>query len=212
MPRWDPSPEWSGQDAYVVGGGDSLRHFDWDLIRGKNTIGCNSNFILGASIIKINIFGDRLWWEKIGKLQGHKFAGRFAACTTTAIKDAPDWLLSIPRTKKQMGLGTDKLAWNHNTGSLALNLALILGAKRVFLLGFDMKLGQDKKANWHDLRYESARPDVYPKFLEGWRFVARDLPSVFPGREVVNLTDDSELDYFPKVSLADHFGRKGTTS
>src|SRR4051812_18878543 len=130
MPRWDPSPEWQGEDAYIVGGGPSLKTFDWDLIRGKNTIGCNSAFVRGADIIKINIFADTKWWGEIGAKRGSSYAGRMVGCF-----DGPEpecsWLSTMPRLNS--GLGRKALGFNGNSGSLALNLALILGAQRVFL-------------------------------------------------------------------------------
>src|SRR5690606_35193402 len=111
-----------------------------------------------------------------------------------------------------------------NTGSLAINLALILGAKRVFLLGFDMKLAprdeatnrhgrehglrHEGRANWHDVRYEAAQRDAYPRFMSQMVHIARSLPEVFPGCEIVNVTDDSNLNLFPKVSIRDHFSTK----
>lgn len=204
MPPWSPQPEWNGQDAYIVGGGRSLEHFDWELLRGKHTIGCNSAFILGASIIQITIFADILWWDKIGKKGTETYGGRVVACSPRAIEDLRPWLLTMDRYNGQ-GLGTRDLGYNGNTGSLALNLALILGARRVYLLGFDMFM-RDAKPNWHDVRYEKGVHSVYPGFVREFAHVARDLQVKFPGREVWNVTDESNLPYFPRVTPAEHFG------
>lgn len=209
MPRWDPKPIWLGEDAYIVGGGPSLRTFDWDLIRGKNTIGCNSAFSLGADIVKINIFGDLRWWEEIGSKQASSYGGIMIGCLSGTEDAKCEWLLTMKRST-QTGLSKKELGFNGNSGSLAVNLALILGARRVFLLGFDMKLGTRGQANWHDIRYEKAQAEVYQRFINGFAWVKRDLPKHFPGCEIINLTDDSKLDLFPKVSLAEHFKREKT--
>lgn len=209
MIRWSPSQIWQGEDAYVVGGGPSLRTFDWDLLRGKNTIGCNSAFLKGEEFIKITVFADYPWWEKIGKLKGHEYKGiMVASCPRLETKGivSPDWLRFIPRLKGS-GLGKEELGFNGNSGSLALNLALILGAKRVFLLGFDMKLGRDKEPNWHDWRHCKGSPTVYRRFMIGFLAVAKALPTVFPGREVYNVSDDTELDAFPVIPTREHWGR-----
>jgi hypothetical protein len=208
MPRWSPSHDWAGQDAYVIGGGTSLRSLDWGLLRGRNTVGCNSAFILGAEVVKICVFGDRAWWEKIGKVQAASYGGVMVGCTDPELHDETPWLNTILRHYPS-GLGEkDRLGFNGNTGSLALNLALIKGARRVFLLGFDMKLGgeEGKEANWHRVRYQQAYASVYRRFLDGFNKVKRDLLVKFPTREVYNVTDDSDLNVFPKVSPRDHFG------
>ena len=57
-----PKPKWQGQDAYIIGGGPSLRDFDWELLRGLNTIGCNDAYKLGEAFCKVCIFGDSKWF------------------------------------------------------------------------------------------------------------------------------------------------------
>ena len=42
---------------------------------------------------------------------------------------------------------------------------------------------------------------MYNKFLEAFSWVSIDLKKVFPGREIINITDDSDLDIFPKVGV-----------
>lgn len=205
MPKWDPSSEWEGEDAYIVGGGPSLAHFNWGLIRGKNTIGCNSAYILGVDIVKIVIFADYLWWKKIGEKGTEKYGGRVVGCSDRLKTETCPWLLTMDRHPTAVLSSGRTLSYAGNTGSLALNLALILGARRVFLLGFDMKLGAEKKPNWHTLRYEGSSPEVYHRFVNEFRWVADSFPKVFPGREIWNVTDDSDLPYFPKVSPAVHF-------
>lgn len=210
MPRWSPSPIWSGQDAYVVGGGTSLRSFDWDSIRGKNVIGCNSAFVLGTSIVKVLIFGDWAWWLEIGAKRLPEFGGLVVGTNHRIPRDHPGWLLTMDRHNPEDELGTKDLGWFGNTGAAAVNLALILGARRVFLLGFDMKVGPKGKKdhNWHDLRYEEGNPQAYVLFRKRFEKLAKSLPKVFPGCEVVNVTNDSDLDLFPKVSIAEHFARE----
>lgn len=207
MPRWNPSQTWKDQDAYIIGGGPSLKGFDWGLLRGKNTIGCNSAFILGSEIVKINIFGDYDWWIKIGQNEGAKYGGMMVACSPRLKDDPTPWLLWLGRHDNSTGLGIERPCFNGNTGSLALNLALILGARRVFLLGYDMKAPDPvKQPNWHNLRYQDGRAESYRRFIRQFAPVAKQLPVKFPGCEIWNVTDDSDLPYFPKVSVAEHFG------
>jgi hypothetical protein len=212
VPRWDPNGRWQGESTYIIGGGPSLRSFDWDLIRGKRTIGCNSAFLLGAHICQITIFADHLWWEEIGKKRTDEYGGLVVGCVPPhnekQLTEKP-WLIRMSRYDKN-GLsppGSQVLGCCGNTGVLALNLALLMGATRVYLLGFDMRLGPQGIANWHHLRWEPPQADNYPRFMREMRRLPQELKEKYPDVQVVNVTDDSELELFPKQSLREHFSQ-----
>jgi len=208
VPDWTPSRIWNGGDCYIIGGGASLRSFDWELIRGKHTVGCNGAFSLGHEICQFCVFADIKWWEEVGEEGLAEYGGLAVACSPRFHSNTNPWLQKVKRSHRKK-LATDCFGWFGNTGALAINLALILGAQRLLLLGFDMKLDEKaeakKRANWHDLRYEAENPQVYSKFAKQFDPLAVSLPKVFPGREIINVTNDSNLETFPKVSLAEHF-------
>jgi len=197
MPRWIPTTRWKERDVFVIGGGDSLKTFDWNLLKNECTVGCNLAFKLGADVCKVCVFGDPKFFKKYrDELQ--KYKGVLFTNATQLQRSKYEWLWTLPR--KTRGLGIDALGWNTNTGAVAINLALILGAKRVFLLGFDMRLSKNGKPNWHDGGLDKASARVYEKFILGFERMAPHLERVFPGREIINVTDDSDLDCFPKVN------------
>ncbi len=196
MPHWIPEAQWEGQDVFIIGGGNSLKHFDWSLLENECTIGCNSAFTLGEKVCKICIFGDYKWFNKFkSELQFYK--GILFTNSSQLRNTKLNWLWTMPRKGK--GLGTTTLGWNSNTGAAAINLALILGAQRIFLLGFDMHLSKEGKSNWHNKLMGKQKAVVYKKFIMAFAKVLVDLRKVFPGKEVINVTDDSDLDIFPKV-------------
>ena len=47
-----------------------------------------------------------------------------------------------------LSLDPDKLVTGHNSGFQALNLAVLAGARRILLLGYDGKAGQDGRTHW----------------------------------------------------------------
>ncbi len=195
MPRWRPTAKWEGLDVFVIGGGTSLERFDWSLLKDECTVGCNDAYLLGVETCKICVFGDPKWF----KLHQHrlvKYDGLLFTNHGEFQRTKLDWLWTLPR--KVNGLATDALAWNTSTGAVAVNLALILGAKRTILLGFDMCLSNGRQ-NWHENLLNQPDAKVYKKFVEGFGKLAKDLGRVFPGREIINVTDDSRLDCFPKV-------------
>lgn len=198
MPKWIQENKWKDEDVFIIGGGDSLKTFDWNLLKPHLTIGCNDAFRLGKDVCKICIFGDIDWFEFNKKLLEGFGGVVMTNCAQLRNKNIP-WLFTIGR--RASGLHNDAIGWNKNTGAAAVNLALILGAKNVFLLGFDMMLSTRGKANWHDNNINKPDAEVYPKFLSGFHFVNRDLRTKFPDSAIINITNNSKLDLFPKINV-----------
>lgn len=204
MPRTDPLPAWTG-DVFLIGGGPSLRGFDFEQLGLLPTIGCNQAFLLGPEICKVCIFGDYKFWAHFARPLSD-FTGWVASPRHTMTKQA-DWIHFFERQDE--GLSKSKLAWNANTGAAAINLALILGASRVFLLGYDCCMDSENSAkpestHWHDKRIEVPQPQHYERFLNGFRQVAVALPVVFPGRQVFNVSNGmSRIDCFPFLTFED---------
>lgn len=208
MPKHDPLPDWSGEDVFIIGGGPSLRRFRFAQLNGKNTIGCNHAFLLGAEACNIAAFGDFNFFKQyLAPLAAYK-GWVVTNCRIGGQKNY-SWLRYIPRLENGLSPTLARLGWNQNTGALAVNLALALGAARVFLLGFDMSAvppedGEGKRTHWHDTPMQDQRDEHYEKFRRGFDRVARDLPVHFPGREVLNVTDgSSKLTAFPFCSFED---------
>lgn len=205
MPKTISLPDWSGQDVYLIGGGPSLRGFDFNQLIPRNTIGCNHAFLLGPAICKVCIFGDFKFWAHYSMALA-EFAGWVASPKHTDTHQA-DWIHFFPR--QYDGLATDKLAWNANTGAAAINLALILGAKRIYLLGYDCTMdyanrSKPESSHWHDQRIEVPQAQHYARFAQGFCQVADALPIVFPGRQVFNVSEgSSKLECFPIVNFSD---------
>lgn len=168
-----------------------MRTFSWDRLLCECTIGCNTAFRLGEAICKICVFGDYTWFKHFRKdLEG--FHNPIFTNVSALDKVALPWLWTMKR--KGSGLHRDTLGWNGNTGALAINLALLLGAKRIYLMGFDMHRIQDKP-NWHDevIRPEATHQHVYDTFVRAFGVVVRDWHEKFSDREIYNLTTDSGL-------------------
>jgi len=203
MPNWIPKPEWKGQSAFLIGGGSSLRGFDFGLLRGKNTIGCNDAYRLGPEIIQYCLFADPSFWGKNREgLAG--FKGKVVTCAAVLHNNPIPWLLQMRRIRD--GLHEENiLGWNYSTGAAAINLAISLGAHRIFLLGYDLGIlpnGENGKpvSHWHDAHPTPPREQAYLRFLRGFHTLAASLKR-YPHVEVLNVTDgSSKLDIFPKMT------------
>ncbi len=202
-----PDPVWAGQDVFLIGGGPSLRGFDWSLLRGKNTIGCNAAFTLGVDVCKVCFFSDWKWYVKFeDDLKAYADqGGRVFTHLRTMINRKR--LHGLPHieimAREKTGLHHDALGFGGNSGCSATNLALVLGAARVFLLGFDCKVDQPGDTHWHNLRIDIPLPHFYTRYMQGWKDIHFDLPVKFPGREIINLNPDSAIPFFPKAVPAD---------
>lgn len=195
MPVLKIDQRFKGEDVYIIGGGPSLSNFDWKELEDKNTIGCNSAFRLGSRICNICFFSDYLWFESYYK-ELSEYKGLVVTHYPQFKDKTEEWLNWMPRGTKQ-GLYTDKICYGGSSGCGAINLALLMGAKRVLLLGFDCKPGSNNEANWHKWQIEEMKPGVHDKFLTGFKLLSEALPDVFPGCEVINLTEGSKIPWFP---------------
>lgn len=201
MPQWIPQTLWLGQECFIIGGGDSLRGFDWELLKGKLTIGCNDAYIVNPTIC---VFGDakEQWMQKHSSGLGRYVAnGGFALTNQPRLvqRNPYSWLHTIGR--RGSGLHKDALGWNNNTGALAINLALVLGAKKIYLLGYDLGIVPGGKANWYSDVVKPPNHALFAKFTRGFGQVEKDRKILFPNCEVVNVSDVSKLEVFPKVGF-----------
>jgi hypothetical protein len=205
VPEWKPEPIWSGQDAYIIGGGPSLQSFPWERLGSFHTVGCNDAYRLGSDLCDVCLFGDHDFFDlHKPDLRAYAKEGGVVVTNNHALGRSPlPWLYWMPRRPR--GLHQDALGWNGNTGASAVNLALILGATTVHLLGFDMGR-MNGKTHWFEERKKQPHESVHEKHLEGFQHVASDLPKRFPDAVIINLEDGtSRLECFPKQSLLNHF-------
>ena len=201
--QWVPFPYWEGETSYCVGGGPSLKGFDWTRLKGKNVIAINSAFTaLPLEMVSIVLFGDRSFFKL------NEAALKQVAQKVPVISCAPgvdvSWLLVAPRI--ELGLSQDHIGWNYNSGAAAISLSLLLGCSKTYLLGYDLGHKNGEASHWYT-KGPGALPDErYGRFHRGFIRLFKDLPRVFPGREVINLTDGtSKLDVFSVEDRERHF-------
>lgn len=100
-----------------------------------------------------------------------------------------------------------------NSGFQALNLAVLMGAARVILLGFDMGFGAGGEVHWHrphawrDPRTGSGLHNPTQRLFDRWiRGFAAALPDLArAGVSVLNASRRTALDCFPRITPEDAF-------
>jgi hypothetical protein len=103
--------------------------------------------------------------------------------------------------KHDPGLGRGEVIhFGGNSGYQCINLAYLWGAKKIVLLGFDMKRGPQGQSHWHG---DHPRPLSTGLPLDKW-LVAFDqlaVDLVDEGVPVINATRDTALQCFDKLPL-----------
>ncbi len=87
-----------------------------------------------------------------------------------------------------------------NSGFQAINLAILLGAVRIVLVGFNMKSIGGRSHFFGDHPGRLHRSTKYERFVSFFVKAARTLP---PGIEIINATPNTALNCFPKMRLED---------
>lgn len=149
---------WSGRRAFVVGSGPSTRGVDFAReLEGELSIGCNEEFRWNPTIA----IGRDVRW-----LKERLASDEFKACRSLKVYAKPHphvtepfaipdeiHLLGTTTVRKTFAWGTSLaggVAGASHCGIAALNLADILGADPIYLLGFDCRADENRRTHGHD--------------------------------------------------------------
>lgn len=146
-----------------------MGHFDWHALeKAQNIIVLNRAF---KEVPHADIFitEDERWWDRYGHhpdwqaFKGTKILALLDASYRAKVEAIDPTVTFIRSREKRYGWSTrleDGLSTSSNSGIPALNLADILGADPIYLLGFDCRINQGR-ANYHQ-----DQADGYPEL---WR-------------------------------------------
>lgn len=180
--------------VYVVGGGASLKGFDWGRLNGKRVMAVNRAYevLPQAEVVYFSDF--RFWIWNQDDLNSH--AGR-KITSAAKIKQK-----NIERVKITGLTGIDTtpgcIRQGNNSGYGAINLALHLGATQILLLGFDMKFSGGQ-CHWHDGYPVLNSEKMLKNMLHYFDTMVEPMEKL--GVEVINLNTESELHCFKKMSV-----------
>jgi hypothetical protein len=236
---WKVPPIWEDGEVWILGGGSSvIRQFNipeevvndvfnkvkppsayspyMGAIHKKHVIGINVAFLIG-DWIDVCFFGDGKSFRQ-NKENLASWPGLKVTCNPGLIK--VPWVKYLERDSAHpYGISSklDSVSWNLNSGSAAVSIAANAGAKRIILLGFDMKLGDGGGKHWHRLynptfsskeitnlrkigfRHEIKMP--FERHLRGFPQMAKDAQA--RGIEIINACPESAITVFPKCNVKD---------
>ena len=168
------------KSVYIIGGGPSLKDFDFYKLKDKDIIAVNNAF-LNVPWAKYFITMDYTFQNKTHKLKFRNFLGTkifianfdndYLAEKDGKIVDTRFNLLyklkpfdMIIKSRKSDGIGYSFKDFRNgtNSGFSAIQLAILLGYEEIYLLGFDLT-GTDR-THYHD--YYNRNPEKYQPTLD----------------------------------------------
>lgn len=204
----------------IIGGGPSLTREQIRLcsIAGCRTIAVNDAYLL-APWADVCYFADAKWWkwhtdgiDKVGFGSAEQVKYAFAnfkgqKCSIGTSKNSisePEvhFLRNAHEPNHGLGLSNDpeRIVTGWNSGHQAINIAVLAGAKKIILLGFDGRARkQDGKSHWfgdHPTPTSSGSYEHYRK-----SFSAMEQPLIDAGVRVINCSPETFIDSFEKMNL-----------
>lgn len=185
-----------GGTVVIFAGGPSLTQADVDYCRDKvdASICVNNSYQLAPWATAIWA-SDGRWWN------WHKGVPSFHGLKYSLTRSAAKWPgVQVLRNSGSRGLDTDPTGIrNGRNGTYsAINCAVHFGAKRILLLGVDMKRGPKGQEHWHGEHPNRSR-NPYGVFIKFFEFIVNPLEDL--GVSVVNCNPDSALKCFPRQPL-----------
>lgn len=221
---WQVPPVWKDGQCIIIGGGPSIpKQFDipdelvskvyvkkekasvyspyMKTIHDQHIIAVNIAYEIG-NWMDVVFFGDGGFIRKTNS-DILKSNGLKVTCAE-GIESYHRKVFILRKSNKKYGIDFNPriLGWNFNSGAAAINLAVHFGVKRIILLGFDMKLDENKNQHWHKY-YGGVKRTISATFrrhLKGFPYIAADLKGKV---EVINACPDSMIDCFPRMRFKD---------
>ena len=203
-----PNNTWSGKRCFIIGGGHSLRDFNFSILDKELTIAINrAQEFLDPSII---FFTDyETFFLKLMRCEfGIEARRRFLNSQALKIAlnvggyDINHGVFSVPLSRDERITFDlrDGLFDGDNSGFAALNLAVCLGCNPIYLLGYDMKGDGKGNQSWFHDGYKNAPGErVYKNFIRHFEESAEEIKK--KNIKVINLNGDSNLKCFEFGSI-----------
>ncbi len=188
---------WPGSTVVCIASGPSLTQADVDCVRGKARVIAVNTSVELAPWADALYACDARWWAWKKGMTG--FAGLKFALQSNAGR----WPgVTVLRAGHGQGLSDNPkiLMTGRNSGYQAVNLAVLLGAARILLLGYDMQRGPKGQEHWH-AQHPVKVENPYYAWVASFSTMVEPLKAL--GIEVVNCSRRTALTCFPRQAIED---------
>lgn len=195
---WSVPRQYEGATIVCIGGGPSLTKADARYAVNKcPIIAINDAFRLVPECSALYVC-DLKWWDWYYAETEALKCPRITTADKAKLKYPA---LHLLHGKHEPGLSTDQdtLHYGSNGGYQAINLAVLFGAAKILLLGYDMRtIGG--LTHWFGDHPDRA-VSHYKRWITGFKTMLPQLHSM--GVEIVNCTPGSALDAFRLSCIGD---------
>jgi len=210
------SGAWKGRKkCFLIGGGPSLRGFDYSQLKGYNTIAINKSFLAYPQADIMYAMDEQLWtgfthspnpeWVKFRPqwkaYEGIKLFYK-AQGTPFQFDNSVHYIKALNRNCLSMDLAAG-IYGGTNSGYGGLMLAIALGCSDIGLLGYDFTCGTtNDKTHHHDGYVGQDATQLGKKLLEFKKCFIEIAPAIEAiGVSIINLNPNSALDCFKKDTI-----------
>lgn len=196
---WSIPQCWTNEDVFIIGGGPSVAGLPLEKLHGKKVLAINNAVDLGPW--EFGYFMDFNWFVDHPELI-RSFRGDFIT-VAGQLKEHP-WIKVVKRGETQgFSKSPHEISPSTNSGYGAINIAYLMGARRIFLLGYDMRrVGGHHNYHDNNPRANPDHPDAIPDNIYEDDFIKRFerlVPQLPPQLQIFNATPDSALKVFPII-------------
>jgi hypothetical protein len=200
---------WPGDTVVCLASGPSLTKGDVDLVRGKaKVIAINASYALAPwadALYCADVHPFKWYWNSGPKGFERVSMREFAGLKFSVSPEAGKWSgVSIVGRGREDSLSLDpkRVCLGRNSGYQAINLAVLLGAVRVVLLGYDMQVATDGRKHFFG-DHPDKRRSPYPTFRQSFNSLVKPLKAA--GVDVVNCSRHTSVTAFRRQSLNEVF-------
>lgn len=219
---WKVPNIWEGERCFIIGGGNSItEQFEipaevvqsvlrkessidtyspfLSFLHNKHNIAVNEAFKLGKWV-DILFFGDFGYWKRNTE-SILNFKGLRVSCCKEMKLPGIKMLEKRPRNHIGISSKPNQVCWNFNSGAAAINLAVHLGVKEIYLLGFDMNLDKDQNQHWHSSYHTDIKivGGTFKRHLIGFPRIKEDAEKL--GVKIYNVNPYSAIQCFEKLTM-----------
>lgn len=197
--KFDPQRcEWiknhfKGDDVFIVGGGFSLYNFDFERLNGKRVIAINHAYRYCQC--EVLVFLDSRFRKEVEESFGHDiytFPFKIIAGPSSGMKNKDN--CTIIQLSHKPTNNPASLFGRAQSGLIAINTALVGGARFIYLMGFDGGTAGKHFYSYEWPHSQDGKPKQYQKMIRHYEQYGRY-------ENIINLNPDSEFPMFKKKKI-----------
>lgn len=204
--NWRIPEEWKGETVFVVGGGPSVAYQRPHRLKGKRVIVINSSYET-CPFADFLFFGDQRWHVEHRERPAFKaFLARGGRVVTVSHPSGGPYLLKLRRivpTSEANGLTVTRTGLSSQKTSFqgAINLAAMLGASKIILLGLDGRRSEQGMSHHHTPHKWPTKPGdiTWVRQRSQLQFIVKPLAD--RGIKVFNTCPYSTFPWWPYAPL-----------